>query len=76
MSLSRCSDWGSNRLGLAVNMPSHFELRRGVQAFNDTPGVRATFAAFHMIEADTTYTVGAAVAVKAAELIISNFDPR
>jgi DNA adenine methylase len=38
--------------------------------------VRATFAAFHMIEADTTYTVGAGAAVKAAELIISNFDPR
>ena len=45
-------------------------------SINDTPGVRATFTAFHMIEADTTYTVGAGVAVKAAELIISNFDPR
>jgi DNA adenine methylase len=45
-------------------------------SINDTPGVRATFAAFHMIEADTTYTVGAGAAVKAAELIISNFDPR
>ena len=45
-------------------------------SINDTPGVRATFAAFHMIEADTTYSVGAGAAVKAAELIISNFDPR
>lgn len=45
-------------------------------SINDTPGVRETFAGFHMIEADTTYTVGAGAAVKAAELIISNFDPR
>lgn len=45
-------------------------------SINDTPGVRATFAAFHMIEADTTYTVGAGAGVKAAELIVSNFAPR
>jgi DNA adenine methylase len=43
-------------------------------SINDTAGVRATFAAFHMIEAETTDTVGAGAAVKAAELIISNFD--
>ncbi len=43
-------------------------------SINDTPGVRETFAGFHMIEADTTYTAGAGAAVKAAELIISNFD--
>ncbi|RXD02502.1 DNA adenine methylase [Sphingomonas sp. UV9] len=45
-------------------------------SINDTPGVRATFAGFRMIEADTTYTVGAGAGVKAAELIISNFDAR
>lgn len=45
-------------------------------SINDTHGVRETFAGFHMIEADTTYTVGAGAAVKAAKLIIANFDPR
>jgi DNA adenine methylase len=44
-------------------------------SINDTPGVRKTFAAFPMTEAATTYTVGAGSAVKAAELIISNFIP-
>ena len=43
-------------------------------SINDTPSVRATFAGFHMIEVCTTYTVGAGAAVKAAELIISNFE--
>lgn len=42
-------------------------------SINDTPGVRAAFAGFCMIEAETTYTVGVGAATKAAELIISNF---
>jgi hypothetical protein len=37
--------------------------------------VRATFAGFQMIEADTTNSVSGGQ-VKAAELIIANFDPR
>ncbi len=44
-------------------------------SINDTPGVRETFAGFHMIEADTTYSVSGGPS-KAAELIISNFDSR
>jgi len=42
-------------------------------SINDTPGVRAAFAGFCMIEAVTTYTVGVGAATRAAELIISNF---
>ncbi len=45
-----------------------------ILSINDTPGVRATFAAFRMAEVGTTYTIGAGVSAKAAELIISNFD--
>jgi len=45
-------------------------------SISDTPGLRTTFATFHMIEADKTYTVGAGAAVKVAEPIIANFDPR
>ncbi len=43
-------------------------------SINDTPGVRETFAAFHLNEVETTYTVGAGAAKRVAELIISNFD--
>ncbi|TCP99119.1 site-specific DNA-adenine methylase [Sphingomonas sp. PP-F2F-A104-K0414] len=43
-------------------------------SINDTPGVRETFAGFHTIEADTTYTVGAGPAMKVGELIVSNFE--
>jgi DNA adenine methylase len=49
---------------------------RFLLSINDTPGVREVFAGFHFVEAETTYTVGAGAAVKAAELIVSNFDLR
>jgi len=45
-------------------------------SINDTPGVRTTFAAFRMTEAETSYSVGLGNGGKAAELIISNFDLR
>lgn len=45
-----------------------------ILSINDTPGVRAVFAAFRMAEYDTTYTVGGKGATKAAELLISNYD--
>jgi DNA adenine methylase len=41
-------------------------------SINDTPGVREVFAGFHFVEAETTYTIGAGAAIRAAELIISN----
>jgi DNA adenine methylase len=47
---------------------------RFLLSINDTPGVRAVFAAFQMREFDTTYTVGGKGATKAAELLMSNFD--
>lgn len=47
---------------------------RFLLSINDTAGVRDAFAAFHMAEVTTTYTVGAGSSSKAAELIISNFD--
>ena len=43
-------------------------------SINDTPGVRSTFVAFQMTEAETTYTVCTGARVKAAELTISHFD--
>jgi DNA adenine methylase len=46
-----------------------------LMSINDTPGVRATFAAFTMREFDTTYTIGAGKSTKAAELLISNYVP-
>ncbi len=46
---------------------------RFMLSINDTPGVRATFDAFTMRGFETTYTVGAGAASKAAELLISNF---
>jgi len=45
---------------------------RFLMSINDTPGVRETFAAFHMAEASTTYTIGPK-AKEVGELIISNF---
>jgi DNA adenine methylase len=44
-------------------------------SINDTPGVRTVFAGFKMLEFETTYTVGAGTATKAAELLIANYDP-
>jgi DNA adenine methylase len=46
---------------------------RFLLSLNDTPGVREVFGAFKMDEVETTYTVGAKGANKAAELLISNF---
>ena len=46
---------------------------RFILSINDTPGVRQCFAGFHLMEAETTYTVGAGDAKRAAELILSNF---
>ena len=46
---------------------------RFLLSINDTPGVRAVFAGFAMREFETTYTVGAGAASKAAELLISNY---
>lgn len=46
---------------------------RFLLSINDTPGVRATFAGFHLLEAETTYTLTVGSSSKAAELIISNF---
>ncbi|MDX3908440.1 MAG: DNA adenine methylase [Sphingobium sp.] len=46
-------------------------------SINDTPGVRACFAGFSMLEMDTTYTIGTATAAgskRVGELLISNFD--
>jgi DNA adenine methylase len=48
---------------------------RFLLSINDTPGVRATFAAFQMAEFETTYTAAAGPAKKVGELLISNFDP-
>ena len=45
---------------------------RFLLSINDTPGVRDVFAGFRMIEAETTYTVGAGASTRAAELIITN----
>lgn len=45
---------------------------RFVLSINDTPGARECFRAFDMSEAETTYTVGAGNATRAAELIIQN----
>lgn len=45
-------------------------------SIKDTPGVRVMFAAFRMIETDTTYTVGAGAAMKAAKLIVSTLNTR
>lgn len=42
-------------------------------SINDTPPVRETFAAFNMVEVETTYTVSGK-AQRAGELIISNFE--
>lgn len=47
---------------------------RFVMSINDTPGVRETFAAFQLLEIDTTYTVAKGPGVKAAELLVSNFE--
>lgn len=47
-----------------------------VVSINDTPGVRAAFAAFDMAEVDTTYSISTATAggaKRAGELIITNF---
>jgi len=45
---------------------------RFLLSINDAPGVREVFAGFTMVEAATTYTIGAATSTRAAELIISN----
>lgn len=46
---------------------------RFLLSINDTPGVRAVFSAFAMRGFETTYTVSAGAASKAAELLISNY---
>ncbi len=53
--------------GLLAGIKGRFLL-----SINDTPGVREVFGRFQMIEAETTYTVGAKGSVRAAELIVSN----
>lgn len=45
---------------------------RFLLSINDTPGVREEFAAFHFVEAETTYSLGVKTSTRAAELIISN----
>jgi DNA adenine methylase len=45
---------------------------RFLLSINDTPGVREVFGRFHMTKVETTYTVGANVSTRAAELIISD----
>jgi len=47
---------------------------RFILSINDTPGVRETFAAFRMVEVETTYTLAQGAGKKAGELVISNFD--
>lgn len=42
-------------------------------SINDTPAVRAIFAAFSMVAINTTYTLAAGAGQKAGELLISNF---
>lgn len=47
-----------------------------IVSINDTPGVRAAFAAFDMAEVETTYSISTATsggAKRAGELIITNF---
>lgn len=43
-----------------------------LMSINDTPGVRETFARFHLREVSTTYTIGKGASTRAAELIVSN----
>jgi DNA adenine methylase len=45
---------------------------RFLLSINDTPAVRAIFAAYPMTAVDTTYTLAAGAARKAGELLISN----
>lgn len=45
-----------------------------LMSINDTPGVRETFAAFHLREVTTTYTISKGASTKAAELIVSNVE--
>ena len=45
-----------------------------VLSINDTPGAREVFDRFHIEAVETTYTVGHRGAVKAGELIVSNFE--
>lgn len=45
---------------------------RFLLSINDTPGVREVFAGLHIVEAPTTYTIGAKASTRAAELIIAN----
>ncbi len=47
-----------------------------ILSINDRPGVREIFAAFRFEEVVLKYTVSAGGATDAAELIISNFEPR
>lgn len=69
------NDYGQDVFGRADFERLAGELRgikgRFVMSINDTPGVRETFAGFHMREVETTYTVGAGNGTKAAELLIS-----
>lgn len=73
--------WGCEKdYGQDVFRRSDFNQLPGIKgkfllSINDTLGVRATFAAFHMIEVDTACKVTAGAAVKAAELVILNFRP-
>ncbi|OJY63215.1 MAG: DNA methyltransferase [Sphingobium sp. 66-54] len=74
--------WGSEKdYGAGVFAPEDFA-RLAVQlagvagkfilSINDVPAVREIFAAFQIVEVDTTYTVSGK-AQRASELIISNF---
>lgn len=70
------TDYGQDVFGRADFERLATQLRdiRGgfLMSINDTPGVRATFAGFHLLEVTTTYTVGQGAATKAPELVISN----
>lgn len=45
---------------------------RFIMSINDTPAIRATFAAFHQIQVSTTYSVMRDGSKTAAELLITN----
>ena len=47
-----------------------------ILSINDKPEVRRIFTGFHIEEVSLKYTVGAQGSVDAAELIISNFEPK
>ena len=46
---------------------------RFIMSINDRPEIRATFAAFDQLGVETTYTIGDRGAMRAGELLVSNF---